>query len=135
MAYQIEDIEGIGPKFAEKLNAQGITNTDHLLERPATAKGRAELADAAEIRPDLVYTWAKRADPIRIKGVGGQFAELLNVAGIDSIKELKQRNAANLRAKLVELNDARNICQTNPSESQVAGYIAAAAELEPILSY
>lgn len=135
MAYQITDIEGVGSKFAEKLTAQGVETTDDLLERAKTPKGRKELAEVAEIRPDLVLTWANRADLMRIKGVAGQYAELMNVSGVDTVKELKHRNAANLRAKMVELNAARHICKTDPSEDMVAGWVEQAKALEPILEY
>lgn len=135
MAYDISDIEGIGPKFEEKLGTVGIRTTDDLLEKARTPAGRKAIAEGAEIRPDLVLTWANRADLMRLKGVGGQYAELLNVAGVDTIKELRRRNAANLREKMVAINGERNICQTNPSEGMVAGWIEQAAELAPALEY
>ncbi len=135
MAYEITEIEGIGPKFAEKLSAAGIASAEDLLARARTPAGRKSLADAAEIRPDLILTWANRADLMRLKGVGGQYAELLNVAGVDTIKELRRRNAANLRTKMVEINDERNICKNNPSETMVEGWIAQAATLDGALEY
>jgi len=135
MSYEIRAVEGIGPKFAAKLGAHGISNTADLLSAARTPSDRRKLADTAEIRPDLVLTWANRADLMRIKGVGGQFAELLNVAGVDTVRELARRNADNLHARLVEVNDVRGVCKTVPSAGQIAGFVSAAGELEPALTY
>ena len=135
MSYAVREIEGVGPKYAAKLNEAGIRTTEAFLEATRTPKQRAALADSAEIRPDLVLTWANRADLMRIKGVGGQFAELLNVAGVDTVKELARRNPANLHAKLVEVNAVRAVTRGMPNADKVAGFVAAAGELAPILEY
>jgi predicted flap endonuclease-1-like 5' DNA nuclease len=135
MAYDVQEIEGVGAKFAAKLAGIGIHNTDDLLSKARTPAGRAAVSDEGLIRPDLVLTWANRADLMRLKGVGGQFAELLNVAGVDTIKELRRRNAANLRAKMVEINESRKVSRTAPSEAQVAGWVEQAKSLEPSLEY
>jgi len=135
MSYPVREIEGVGPKYEAKLVAAGIQTTEDLLEAARTPGKRSKLADSAEIRPDLVLTWANRADLMRVKGIGGQFAELLNVAGVDTIKELARRNADNLHAKLVEVNGGRKVTRSVPSAGQVAKFVQAAAGITPSLSY
>lgn len=135
MAYKIEEIEGIGPAYAEKLEAAGVKTTEALLERAATPKDRKSLAEATGISEKLILKWANHADLFRIKGVAGQFAELLEAAGVDTVKELRHRVAANLQPKLVEVNDAKNLCNRVPSVAEVEKMILQAKELEPKLSY
>ena len=135
MTYKIIDIQGIGPVYAEKLIAAGIETVDQLLEKAADAKGRQALEDETGIRHDLVLTWVNHADLFRVKGVGPQFAELLEAAGVDTVKELRNRNAANLAAKMLEVNEAKHLCKRTPVEKEVAKFIALAKELEPKVSY
>ncbi len=135
MAYKIEEIEGIVPAYAEKLEAAGVKTTEALLERAATPKDRKSLAEATGISEKLILKWANHADLFRIKGVAGQFAELLEAAGVDTVKELRHRVAANLQPKLVEVNDAKNLCNRVPSVAEVEKMILQAKELEPKLSY
>ncbi len=135
MAYKIVEIEGVGAIYAEKLEAAGVKTTDDLLERAATKKGREQLAEATGISEKLILKWANHADLFRIKGVAGQFAELLEAAGVDTVKELRHRVPANLHAKLVEVNDAKNLCNRVPAESEIARMVEQAKELEPKISY
>lgn len=135
MSYNIEEIEGIGQVFADKLRAIGIKTTEELLDRAATPKGRKEIAEETGISDKLVLRWANHADLFRIKGVAGQFAELLEAAGVDTVKELRHRVAANLQPKLVEVNEAKNLCNRVPAVAEVEKMIAQAKELEPKLSY
>lgn len=135
MSYNIEEIEGIGQVYADKLKAIGIKTTDDLLERVATPKGRNEIAEETGISDKLVLRWANHADLFRIKGVAGQFAELLEAAGVDTVKELRHRVAANLQPKLVEINEAKNLCNRVPAVSEVEKMIEQAKELEPKLTY
>lgn len=135
MEYKVIDIEGIGEVYAEKLHAVGIKTTDELLEKAATKKGRDQLAEESGISEKLILKWANQADLMRIKGVAGQFAELLEAAGVDTVKELRHRVAANLHAKLVEVNEARNLCHRVPAESEVAKMIDQAKELDPKITY
>ncbi|MCR4810755.1 MAG: DUF4332 domain-containing protein, partial [Prevotella sp.] len=104
MAYKIVEIEGIGDVYAEKLTAVGIIKVSDLLQKCATPKGRAELAAETCINDKLILRWTNHADLFRIKGVGPQFAELLEAAGVDTVKELRHRVAENLKAKLEETN-------------------------------
>ena len=135
MSYKIEEIEGIGASYAEKLRAAGIATTDALLEIGATKKGRESIAEQTGISGKLILKWVNHADLFRIKGVAGQFAELLEAAGVDTVKEFRHRVAANLQPKLVEVNDQRNLCHRVPSVSEVEKMIAQAKELEPVVTY
>ena len=135
MAYKIIEVEGIGPAYAAKLEAAGIATTDDLLETAATPRGRQTLAEATGITPALILKWANHADLFRIKGVAGQFAELLEAAGVDTVKEFRHRVAANLQPKLVEVNDQKNLCNRVPSVSELERMIAQAKEMEPAISY
>ena len=135
MIYKIIDIQGIGPVYAEKLIAAGIETVDQLLEKGASAKGRQALEEETGIRHDLVLTWVNHADLFRVKGVGPQFAELLEAAGVDTVKELRNRNAANLAAKMLEVNEAKHLCRRTPVEKEVAKFIEIAKQLEPKVTH
>ncbi len=135
MAYKIEEIEGIGSVYAEKLETVGIKTTEALLDRAETKKGREKLAEETGISEKLILKWANHADLFRIKGIAGQFAELLEAAGVDTVKELRHRVPANLYAKLVEVNEARNLCNRVPAESEIARMVDQAKEMEPRMKY
>lgn len=135
MAYKIEQIEGIGEAYAQKLEAAGVSTTDQLLEIAATSKGRKSLAEQTGISEKLILKWTNHADLFRIKGVAGQFAELLEAAGVDTVKELRHRVAANLYAKLVEVNNAKNLCNRVPAEVEVERMIEQAKDLAPVMTY
>lgn len=132
---QIEDIEGIGPQYAEKLKAEGISSTDKLLEKAATAKGRDELASKTGISEKNILRWVNHADLFRIKGIGSQFSELLEAAGIDTVPELAQRNAENLQAALAKTNEEKKLAKTTPSVSQVTTWIAEAKTLPKVVQH
>lgn len=135
MAYKIEEIEGIGAVYAEKLEAVGVKTTEALLDRAETKKGREMLAEETGISEKLILKWANHADLFRIKGIAGQFAELLEAAGVDTVKELRHRVPANLHAKLVETNEAKNLCNRVPSEKEIEKMVEQAKELEPRMKY
>lgn len=135
MSYKIEEIEGVGAAFAAKLEAAGVKTTENLLEKASTKKGREALAEGTGISEKLILKWANHADLFRIKGVAGQFAELLEAAGVDTVKELRHRVPANLHAKLVEVNDAKNLCNRVPSEAEVERMIEQAKTLDPVMTY
>lgn len=135
MAYKIVEIEGIGSVYAEKLEAAGVKTTDDLLDKADTKKGREALAEETGISEKLILKWANHADLFRIKGIAGQFAELLEASGVDTVKELRHRVPANLHAKLVEVNEAKNLCNRVPAESEVAKMVEQAKELEPRIKY
>lgn len=115
MPYKIIDIEGIGPNYAARLEAQGIRTVSDLLEKGGTKKGRATIADSTGLPENLIITWVNHADLHRIKGVAGQFAELLEAAGVDTVIEFATRNADNLHNKLVETNEKFGLSGRVPS--------------------
>lgn len=135
MAYNVIEIEGVGEVYAEKLNAAGVKTTEDILAKCATPKGRDELAEATGISEKLILKWTNHSDLMRIKGIGGQFAELLEAAGVDTVKELKHRVPANLKAKLDETNEAKNLCNRVPALSEVERMVAQAKELEAVITY
>ncbi len=133
---KIEEIEGIGATWAAKLVAAGVATTDQLLERGAKPAGRQALADATGISPTLILEWVNHADLMRIGGVGSEYADLLEAAGVDSCAELAQRNAANLAITFQELDAARpNTVRQVPSEATIAKWIEQAAGLGKVVSH
>ena len=135
MSYKIIDIEGVGEVYAEKLIAAGINKVEDLLERCAAPKGRKELAEATGISEKLILRWTNHADLFRINGVGPQFSELLEAAGVDTVKEFRHRVAENLQPKLEEVNAQKNLCNRVPSVKEVQKMIDQAKELEPKMTY
>ena len=135
MDYKINDIEGIGDVYAQKLQAAGINKSSELLEKCAAPKGRKELAEATGISEKLILKWTNHTDLYRINGVGPQFAELLEAAGVDTVKDFRHRVAENLQPKLEEVNAAKHICGRVPVVSEIQKMIDQAKELEPKMSY
>ena len=135
MDYKIIDIEGVGEVYAAKLTAAGINKVSELLEKCAAPKGRKDLAAATEIPEKLILRWTNHADLFRINGVGPQFAELLEAAGVDTVKEFRHRVAENLQPKLAEINEQRHICGRVPAATEVQKMIDQAKELEPKVTY
>ena len=135
MDYKIIDIEGIGDVYAEKLIAAGINKVSELLEKCAAPKGRKALAEETGISEKLILRWTNHADLFRINGVGPQFAELLEAAGVDTVKEFRHRVAENLQPKLEETNAAKNICNRVPAVSEIQKMIDQSKELEPKVTY
>jgi len=105
---KIEEIEGIGLEYAKKLNSVGIRTTDDLLNVGGTRKGRRELAEKTGISEKLILEWVNRADLFRIKGVGEEYSDLLEEAGVDTVVELSKRDPENLHAKILEINEKKN---------------------------
>lgn len=135
MVYKIEEIEGIGPVYGEKLKAAGITTVDNLLEQCAAKAGRLSVARETGIEEKLILKWANNADLFRIHGIGPQFAELLEEAGVDTVKELRTRNAANLHAKIQEVNEGRKLVRRLPSLEQITKMIEEAGKVGVRMSY
>jgi len=133
--YKIEDVEGIGPTYGEKLREAGIKDTDALLAACNTKKQRAELAEKSGISDTHILKWANMVDLYRISGVGSEFAELLEASGVDTVPELAQRNAANLAEKMVEINDAKKLCRRTPTGADVEKWVAEAKTLPRALEY
>lgn len=131
MGYKIDEVEGIGPAFREKLTAAGITNTDQLLKEAGAKAGRKALAEKTGISEGQILKWINRADLMRISGVGKQFAELMECTGVDTVKELAQRNAANLAEAMTKINGEKKLTKGSVSESQVQGWIDQAKTMDP----
>ncbi len=133
---KIIDVEGIGPVFAEKLRIAGVDTTDELLERAGSDAGRERLAESTGITRRQLLEWVNHVDLMRIDGVGSEYADLLEAAGVDSCAELARRNPANLAQTFQELDAARpDWIRRIPSEETVAGWIAQAGRFEKVVSH
>lgn len=135
--YAIKEIEGIGETLGQKLQEAGIKTVANLLERGKTPKGRKELAGATGIDAVLILKWVNMSDLFRIKGIGPEYSELLEKAGVDTVKELRHRVPENLHAKLTEVNASagRPLVRALPTLKAVQSWIQAAKELEPMVTY
>ncbi len=128
-------VEGIGDIYEAKLKAAGVNSLEAMLAACATKKGRTELAEKADISEKLILKWANHADLMRIKGIGGEYSELLEAAGVDTVPELANRKAENLFKKMRETNDQKSLVRKLPTEAQVADWIKQAADLPRVLQY
>lgn len=135
MAYIIIDVEGIGEVYGLKLKEVGINTVEQLLEKGCKPAGRKALEEETGISGKLILTWCNHADLMRIKGVGPQFSELLEAAGVDTVKEFRNRVPANLQPKLEEVNEQKHLVGRVPSLSEVERMVAQAKELEPKMEY
>jgi len=132
----IEDVEGIGPAYAASLREAGVRTTDDLLERGAAPKGREALVAATGISHKLILEWVNHVDLMRIDGVGSEYADLLEAAGVDSPAELAQRNAGNLAQTFQEVDAARpNMVRRVPSQPTIEGWIEQAKKLPKVVSH
>ncbi|MES9831180.1 MAG: DUF4332 domain-containing protein [Candidatus Thiodiazotropha sp. LLP2] len=132
---KLVEIEGIGEKYASKLEGADIKNLEALLQKGSTKKGRKELEDASGISGKLLLRWINMADLFRVKGIGEQYSDLLEAAGVDTVPELAQRKPENLHGKMVEVNEAKNLVRATPSLSAVEKWVAEAKELPRVVTY
>lgn len=132
---KIEEIEGIGPTYAKKLMEAGIKTTDDLLETGSTPKSREELAEKTGISSKLILEWVNLSDLLRIKGVGEEYSDLLEEAGVDTVVELSRRNPENLHAKIVEINKEKKLVRKPPTLDDVRGWIEQAKKLPRKVQY
>lgn len=128
-------IEGIGEKYAMKLKMIGISNTQSLLERGRSPQGRKEIAEKSGITKTLILEWVNLADLFRIKGVGEEYSDLLEEAGVDTVVELAQRNPANLYDSVVEVNKKKKLVRKLPTRDQVEDWVKQAKKLPRIVEY
>ena len=135
MSYPIETVEGIAKVFGTKLRKAGVTKTNHLLDRGATRKGRKDLASETGIEEKLILKWTNCCDLMRVKGVGEEYSELLEAAGVDTVKELRKRKPENLHAAMLEANGKRKMVRQPPGVKQVEKWVAHAKELPPVMKY
>lgn len=135
MAIKISDIEGIGATNAKKLAKCNITSVNALLKSCGSKKGRKEASKVSGIDEKQLLKWANMADLYRIKGVGSEYSELLEKSGVDTVKELRNRNAENLHAKMLEVNAKKKLVRRPPSVKFVEKWVAHAKKLKPMISH
>jgi predicted flap endonuclease-1-like 5' DNA nuclease len=132
---KLSEIEGIGAVYSEKLAAAGIKSQAKLLEAGGTPKGRKDLAAKSDISGKLILKWVNRADLARVKGIGEEYADLLEFAGVDTVPELAQRRADNLLKKMLEVNEQRKLVRSPPTQAMVEKWIAQAKTLPRAIHY
>ena len=135
MAYKIEEIEGIGPAMRDKLAGAGIQTTDDLLKLCCDKKGRVSAAEKSGCSEGQLLKWVNMADLMRISGIGQEYSELLEAAGVDTVKELRNRNAANLAEAMKTTNEQKKLTRTVPSEKTVAKWVEQAKTLDPLITH
>ncbi len=131
----IDVIEGIGPAFATKLRKSKVRTTEALLKKGATRGDRKRLALASGLTEQQILEWVNRADLMRVKGIGEEYSDLLEAAGVDTVKELKMRKPGVLHAKLVEINTQKRLVRRLPTEAMVAAWVASATKLPAVVTY
>lgn len=131
----IAAIEGIGPAHGRNLRKAGVRTTEALLKRASTRSGRKELATRSGISEHLLVEWVNRADLMRIRGIGPEYSDLLEAAGVDTVKELRSRRPRQLVGKISQTNGAKHLVRRMPTEAMVAGWVAEARKLEAFVTY
>ncbi len=132
---KLTEIEGVGAIYAEKLMGAGVKTTDQLLDMGASPAGRKGIAEKSGIGEKQILGWVNKCDLMRVKGVGEEYADLLEAAGVDTVPELGQRNGASLFAKLTEVNDAKKLVRLLPTEDKVTDWIKQAKGLPRKVNY
>lgn len=135
MSCKIQEIEGIGPHFAERLGAAGIHTTEDLLSRCARPEGRQHLVSVTGLSMTQVLTWANQADLMRVSGIGSEFGQLLESSGVDTVRELATRNPENLVHAMTRVNEAKKLTRVIPPLKTVEKWVDQARELEPMLTH
>ena len=135
MSYKIEEVEGIGPEFGNKLREADIQTTEDLLRRCGDKKGREGVSTETGISEKHILEWVNLSDLMRIDGVGEEFADLLEEAGVDTVKELATRNAENLAAAMSEVNEKKNLTDRVPSAETVQKWVDEAEKMDPMVSH
>lgn len=130
----IGELRGIHPKEATRLRKAGVRTTESLLRHASTKRGRNALAKTADLDPDQLLDWVNRADLMRIKGVGAEYADLLKVVGVDTVKALRRRNPKSLLSAMVAVNDEKHLVRRLPTEAMVAAWVDAAADTDPVVT-
>ena len=135
MTYKIDEIEGIGSTYAVKLKDAGVHTTEEYLQTCCDTKGRKAFAEKTGLTEQQLLKWANMADLMRVSGIGSEYSELLEAAGVDTIKELRTRNVANLASKMEEINNQKNLCRTTPSTKTVEKWVEQAENMKPMITY
>ena len=131
----IEYVEGIGPANGKKLRAAGIRSTNAMLTACCDKKGRKAVCEKSGISENMLLEWANRCDLMRVKGVGSEYSDLLENTGVDTVKELRNRNAKNLYEAMDELNAKKKLVRRPPSLSEVEKWVAHAKKLAPLITH
>jgi predicted flap endonuclease-1-like 5' DNA nuclease len=132
---KLETIEGIGPIYAEKLRAAGVRSVRALLRAGATPEGRKELQERTGIGHEYILDWVNRADVMRVRGVGEEYSDLLEKAGVDTVVELAQRNPDHLYQKITQVNDEKRLVRRPPTRGMVARWVEHAKMLPRVVSH
>lgn len=132
---KLADIEGIGDVYASRLKSKGISSTQSLLEKGATPKGRKQIAQETGISERMILDWVNMADMLRIRGIGGEYSDLLNAAGVDTVGELAHRKPENLYDKFIEVNSEKRLVRKLPAKKQVADWVIQAKKLPKAVSH
>jgi predicted flap endonuclease-1-like 5' DNA nuclease len=132
---KLAKVEGIGKVYAQKLQEAGIRTTQALLEKGATPQGREEMAEKTGISGKLILEWVNHIDLFRIKGVGEEYSDLLEAAGVDTVPELAQRNPENLYQKLATVNQEKKLVRQLPTRTQISNWIEQAKQLPRVITY
>lgn len=128
-------IEGVGPTYAAKMAGCGVRTTGKLLKVAGDRKGRVALAAESGVSEKQILEWVNRADLMRVRGVGEEYSDLLEASGVDTCNELKNRNAANLHAKMLDVNSSKKLVRRPPSLPEVERWVAHAATLQPAITH
>jgi predicted flap endonuclease-1-like 5' DNA nuclease len=131
----IDTIAGLDPKSATRFRKSRVRTTEALLKRGATRSGRKDLAAATRLDEKQILVWLNRADLMRVKGIGPEYSDLLEAAGVDTVKELRRRNPASLTKKMIQINESQKLVQRLPTEGMVERWVGHAAQLDPIITY
>ena len=135
MSQKIENVEGIGLRYGELLRQAGIKSTDELLRQGASRQGREAVSARSGIDGGKILKWVNMCDLFRIKGVAGQYAELLEASGVDTVKELRNRNIDNLYEAIRSINSEKRLVRQTPSKRQITEWIEQARNLEPVVTH
>jgi predicted flap endonuclease-1-like 5' DNA nuclease len=135
MSYSIKDLKDLSDGFAAKLKEAGVATTEDLLEKAGSSAGRKQLAEQLGTQASQVLTWVNEADLMRIPGIAQGFSQLLEAAGVDTVKELATRNAENLTAKITEVNEQLKLTGRVPNQAVVEEWIAQAKSMVPKVTH
>lgn len=135
MNYSLKDIEGIGPAYAKKMQKAGVRTTNALLKKGASAKDRKALAEATGFSTKTILEWANRADLMRVKGVGEEYSDLLECAGVDTVKELATRRPDNLVEAMAKANAKKKVVRRLPVEKEAKKWVAHAKKLKLVITH
>lgn len=132
---KLTTIEGIGPVMSERLEEAGITSVEALLKAGSTSAGRTDIARKIGIDASRILKFVNHADLMRINGIGGEYAELLEASGVDSVPELSHRNAENLAERMASENESRSLVRLVPSAKTVSGWVDQAKLMEKVVTH